>query len=448
MGKIVDGVYYNSDGNPAHRGIIELDGKLYYAGKNGNIIKDETKVVHSVMTNGLIKHGTYYFDPTGAIDLSTYKKPKKRKSKKFKVLGSVFIAVLVIIAVFALFSLLGRFIKTNFQSSEGSEITISVPEFKEEVYLCSPQMKQYYEGDCSFADVLKLGHNPYRPLVFKYELSGAESAVLLLGEENDFSDAVEYALNVRKKELSINNLKTGTEYYYKITATDKAGKSKEVTGSFKTADTNRFIYLPGLYNTRDIGGYKTVDNKRVRQGMLIRGTEADGLVENTYYLSDPKDAERFGFVCDFDLRNSDIFNTGYKSRFGSNVVHKFYNSPQYGGIFAKGQEETLRQIFSDLADRRNYPMYLHCTYGADRTGTVVFLLQGLLGVSEEDMLNEYKMTGFWASGFADGAKINPVISGLEGVDGKTINEKIHNYMVGTVGITEQQVAQIRAVFLE
>lgn len=454
MGKIVDGIYYDSNGNPTFAGIVESDGKFYYAAEEGKIIKGRSKVVRSAMSNNLVKHGTYYFDENGVLVPSSYKKPhritKKRKkiSKKTIIKVSVFIAAgfLVLTCV-----LLSTFAKTHLKDSKETDapgITLSVAEYEDEVYLCSKQTELYYKGELTLQQALQSVQNPYKPFVFEYKIKNADSAVLFLGEKNDLSDGVQYILDLNEESLSIDNLKTGTQYYYKVTASCKSKEKKEVTGSFKTANTNRFIFLNGIYNTRDIGGYETAYNKRIKQGLLIRGTEADGLVESTYYLTDPKAAEPFGFVCDFDLRNSNIFNTNYVSRFGSQVTHKFYNSPQYGGIFAKGEEETLRQIFSDLADRRNYPMYLHCTYGADRTGTVVFLLQGLLGVSEENMSAEYRLTGFTFKNYVDGQKIQPVYSGLEGVPGKTINEKIYNYMVGTIGITEQQIEEIRAIFLE
>ena len=458
MGKIIDGVYHSSEGNPAHRGIVEVDGKLYYAGENGEIVKNRTKVVHHRMANKLVEHGTYFFDENGVLDPSSLKKPKKRTTKKkkksktakgtakaisFFLFGGI---ILVFLAVFLPDFFQGEQRKT--EKTTGSKITVSVPEFEKEIYLCSPAIEKYYKGERTLEQALKSTADPYSAFVFEYNIENADSAVLKLGETKSLSDAVSYKLDPQEKKISIDNLKTGIQYYFKVTATNNVKQKKEAAGSFKTADTNRFVYLKGLYNTRDIGGYETEDHKRIKQGMLIRGTEPDGLVVNNYYLENPKDAKPFGFVCDFDLRNSDIFNANYVSRFGKSVKHTFYDSPAYGNIFAKTNADNLRRIFADLADRGNYPMYLHCTYGADRTGTIIFLLQGLLGVSEEDMLTEYKLTGFFNSSYAGTNKIQPVYSGLVGVPGKTINEKIRNYMVDIIGITEEQIRELRAVLLE
>ncbi|MCQ2385557.1 MAG: hypothetical protein MJ078_02625 [Clostridia bacterium] len=77
MGKIVNGIYYGTDGLPVHRGIVEENGKLYYAGKNGVLVKNREKHVHHEMTNGLIHHGVYFFNEKGEL---TSKKPDKQSS--------------------------------------------------------------------------------------------------------------------------------------------------------------------------------------------------------------------------------------------------------------------------------------------------------------------------------------------------------------------------------
>ena len=101
-----------------------------------------------------------------------------------------------------------------------------------------------------------------------------------------------------------------------------------------------------------------------------------------------------------------------------------------------------------MANPNNYPMYLHCTYGADRTGVVVFLLQGILGVPEEKMFSEYRLTAFANASFRNNKEIEIVASGFEGYEGETINEKIENYLIDYVGVSVEEIESIRNIMLE
>ena len=462
MGKIKDGVYYNTQGEPSHSGVVKVDDKLYYAGKNGVIVKDSKKTIHHGMANGLLKHGVYYFDAEGVCDTNSFERSQRHRSKKgshqkktnkslkYSLIAALFVILLSTLAVLFITEISenNSASKDKTHETQPQEQKIVLPEYKEDVYLCSDALMQFYQGDITLQEAGALSEKAYRPFVFKYKIFDAESASLLLSENEDLSDGTSYTLNVNKDSIAVDNLKTGTTYYFSVTATDDDGKQTTETGSFKTAESNRFISFKGVYNTRDIGGYDTVYGKKIKQGVLIRGTELDGLVESSYFLQDVTETEPFHFVCDFDLRNSDLFNTPhYVSRLGENVKHHFYNSPMYSSVFIKDQEKILKQIFTDLADPANYPMYLHCTYGADRTGTIVFLLQGLLGVSEEDMMTEYELTGFFIHDYISGESIRSLRSGMQGMRGNTINEKIESFMKETVGITEEQIRSIRKIFL-
>ena len=458
--EIRDGIYYEH-GEPKHAGVVRVDGIIYYAG-HGGVLATGTKTVHSDMANDLLKRGVYEFDADGKLVEGSYISPKesrkkhRRKKRKRKRLSKtarrIIICVIAALLIFIFADLYFGWLSPRPAPTETPTTTnevvfetpVVLPSFEEEVYLCSDAMKQYYSGDITLKRAIELNQGAYAPFVFPYELGENMTANLTL-------DGKVYALDPNATSISIDNLMTGKTYDYSVAVTETAEDVSRTTtfhGSFRTADTNRFITLPGVYNTRDIGGYKTAEGKRVKEGMIIRGTEIDGLVEGDYFLTDKTAAEPFGFKYDMDLRSGELYSSVYQSRLGDNVEHSFYNSPSYSGIFADPAQERLLDIFSALADPDHYPMYLHCTYGADRTGTIVFLLQGLLGVSEEDMRFEYGLTGFLLDGYETTTNLNGIYGGLEGMEGDTINEKICNYLIEQVGLTEEQLDSIRELLLE
>ena len=51
------------------------------------------------------------------------------------------------------------------------------------------------------------------------------------------------------------------------------------------------------------------------------------------------------------------------------------------------KEGTLNRAIQAFADPGNFPMYVHCAGGADRTGTVCFIVEALCGVCEADLLH-------------------------------------------------------------
>ena len=445
-------VYYRN-GHPVHAGIVK-DGKdIYYIGKNGIAVKGQHNV-HKEMSHGILKHGTYTFGEDYKLVEGSYIPPQKRKQKKKKgkwtnpkiIACSVAAAVVIIGLIYAVGLIRDKVISKSGSSTEEPTVSqIVLPTFENDVLLCSEAAKEAYDGKITVRQALT-GGNPYRPFVFAYQMTDRDG-ILSLSEYPDMRNAREYALSAKEKTVSIDNLKTGTMYYYVVTIGEDT-----YPGSFRTAEATRFVNLPGVKNTRDIGGYTTLDGKKVKQGMLIRGTEIDGLVEPTYFLE--KDSvdyvkDIFGFACDLDLRASSIINGNYQTRLGKDVQHKFYDSPMYGSIFSADYQPALKQIFTDLANPQNYPMYLHCTYGADRTGTICFLLEGILNLPEEVMQRDYQLTGYFSSSYASSESFNSICGGVEGYAGDTIQERIVSYLTSPeVGVTMRQIESIRNIFLE
>ncbi|MBQ4121755.1 MAG: tyrosine-protein phosphatase [Clostridia bacterium] len=447
-------VYYVND-KPVHAGLIKIDGDIYYIGTGGIAVTGK-HTIHTSMANGLLKHGVYTFGADGKLKKGSYvplkKGTHKRRShfkpkKQLLILGAfLLIALVFVILGFAIdeFGNPDMPVQTTESSAPDEEIKIDLPELSEEAVLVSQGALDAYHGKLSIWEARAYG-DPYRPFVFEYDLYG-KSGVLYYSENADLSNAVQVALDGNKRSLEIDNLKTGTEYYYKVSV-----EGKDFTGSFKTAASTRFVKIEGLNNARDIGGYTTLDGKTIKQGMIIRGAEYDGLVESTYQLSKESLTymqDTFGFAYDMDLRNADIFTGEYTSYLGKDVRHAFYTAPKYGEIFDASYKDSLNRIFSDLAKEENYPMYLHCTYGADRTGTIVFLLQAVLNMSEEEITREYQRTGFSDAGYAASEKYDIILSGLAGKAGNTLQEKTIRFLIDDIGITEEQIDSIQNILLQ
>ena len=235
------------------------------------------------------------------------------------------------------------------------------------------------------------------------------------------------------------HLYTNTTYYYRVTVYTGSGVDS-VTGYFKTADTPRILSVDGLSKVRDIGNWKTDSGKRIKQGLLLRGTEMDGAVESGYHLTNDGLAdmlEVFGIKTDIDLRADTITS---KDALGSRVDHIYYDMVMYDGAFTEAGKEKIRMVFADLANPDIYPVYLHCTYGCDRTGTVCYILEALLGVSRGDCLKEYGLSNM------NIANIKIVENGLKNYEGNTLKEQAESYLL-SCGVTEYQIESIRKIFL-
>ena len=456
-------IYYEND-QPVHAGVIKINDDYYYIGTGGKAVRG-VHHVHTVMANDLLKRGTYTFGDDYKLIEGSYVAPKRRKhkkhthhshrskrsrkrlklSKKQKLYINIISAILSVLLVVGAIAIgINNYNKPH-KNDDDNISNIIIPSFDEEVMLCSPVAKKLYDNETTIK-IAKQSGDPYRPLIFDYLINNEESATLTISEHKDYSDAMRYTLDPDETCIEIDNLKTNKTYYYKVEHQDK-----EQNGTFKTAQCYRFVSIDGLVNTRDIGGYKTLDGETVKQGLLIRGPEIDALMMRNYII--PAESiddvlDTFGFVYDFDLRSPTIYNGDFHTRFGKTVKHRFYDSPTYAHIFSEQYKKNLKNIFTDLADEKNYPMYFHCTYGADRTGTIVYLLQGVLNVSHEDMKREYMLTSLYNQVQLSEHSLETIDEGLEKYKGDTIQERIVDFLKTDIGITQKQIDSIRRIYLE
>ncbi len=490
-------IYYEK-GFPCHAGVIRVEDAIYYISYGGKAVKGQY-IVHGDMTNGILKRGTYTFGEDYKLVPGSYRAPsmlKRRKRVKpvkteedrslrhiwrylvenghHKRIIATLVTLVLIVGLVLVVTLKEKggdtkgvpsattgktasetekeTIKETIEEKENpaeketvadkGSLTLSLPSYTEDVLLCSQAAKMEYDGELSLRDAIKAG-DPYRPFVFKYVFQN-QSGTLWISEQEDLSNAKQYELPKSRQHIEIHNLKVDTDYYYKVLV---AGE--EYLGRFHTALATRYIHIPGLENVRDIGGGTTLDGKKVKQGLLIRGPEMDGLTTVTSFIQEDQGKEiqqEFGFVYDMDLRAANIYVSEYYSKLG--VPQNFYLAPQYGEIFNTHYSAALKRVFQDLAKPEKYPVYMHCTWGRDRTGTVVFLLQAVLNMSEEDMWQEFRRSAYSYSKMAISEDMQVIIAGLEPYTGDTLQEKIVTYLTTEIGVTQEEIESIRSILLE
>ena len=242
--------------------------------------------------------------------------------------------------------------------------------------------------------------------------------------------------------------------------------------SFVAADTPpRWIEIEGrTKNIRDLGGWRTSDGRRVRYGMVFRGeamndnsVNGDEVGRNRLTVEDVRYLTKtLGIRTDLDLRTLRESNGLECSPMGPSVTLVRRSAPAYKEIFTPEGMKVMGENFRLFCDRANYPVFFHCIGGADRTGSLAYVLNGVLGVSKVDLERDWEstfypnlpnvvenMTGkpfkngtYWRSssqfddGFAKYAK-----------DGDTLKDRITAYLIDCC-VTEDEIQRVRELMLE
>lgn len=262
-----------------------------------------------------------------------------------------------------------------------------------------------------------------------------------LADNIDFKDAKAEVIDGSRTAYEFKHLFVNSDYYFRVTAYTTEGE-KVSTGHFQTANTPRILSIDGISNVRDIGNWRTDSGKRIRQGLLYRGTALDGANEQLYHLTNEGMIDmltNLGIKTDMDLRGKSDTSM---DALGSRVNHKYYPMVMYLDIFTDNGKDAVHSIFTELANKDNYPIYMHCTYGRDRTGTVCYLLEAILGVSQGDCLKDYGLSN---AEMEDILQVQNVL--ISNYQGDSLKEKAENYLI-SCGINEYQLETIRNIFLE
>ena len=344
------------------------------------------------------------------------------------------------------------------------EAVIAVTAPVGEVYPYVDEVKTYLQAGAGadVADYWVAMENAYAPIQVQwtYDAAAASKFLVEYATKDDFSDALSVTASTTKRSADLYNLYRGTTYYVRVSALNSKGETLYVseTSEFQTTSLGpRVMKVDDIHNVRDLGGYETLFGKTILQGIAYRGGSLTPPPKDTHYDSNLSAegkqymSETLGIKAELDFRNEE--ESGVLLADGSVIPGAQLT---YLGVVAyesaiSGGQERYRKVFSYLADENNYPLYYHCTGGADRTGTVTFLLHALLGVSELECIQGYEMTSFSTYGVRSsqsgrwGEEFQPFLTGLKAFPGNTLQEKTENYML-SIGVTEDEIYNIKAIF--
>ena len=346
----------------------------------------------------------------------------------------------------------------DYKEDQGSTPYIKIVNFDEEQQLVGEVIAEWLKGDASGKEL----YNRYsgkgkvysaRLVTIQYSIYDIPSNVEVkdqkveLSENNSFEDSRIFEFEGNNRKVQFEYLYTNRIYYVRITVNMTDGTTIATTTQFKTAETPRIISTEGVWNMRDIGGPQTLYGQTLKQGLVYRGVELDGAVYNKYCITEAGIkvlTKELGIKTEIDIRGKKA-NT--KDMLGSNVDHKVYESIYaYSDSLIPAYFDNYRQLFSDLAKEENYPVYIHCSYGKDRTGTVIYLLQLLLGVPEEDAYREWELSVL-LDGILDYEPMEAYIENLKKLDGDTMQEKVENHLLA-IGVTRAEIESIRVILIE
>lgn len=293
------------------------------------------------------------------------------------------------------------------------------------------------------------------PIEFEWVYNGTQSSdteyIVHISENKDMTNAVSYTTST--ESISVYNLKIATHYYWTVSANDNTSGISEFTTD---SSAPRNIYVDGITNVRDLGGWVTENGTRTKQGLIYRCARLNESSSETPNIEITDAGKKtmlneLGIKSEIDLRKVYDGETGaiISSPLGDTVT--YYSCPMEweGNTFVDNHDELLK-VFEILSDQENYPIIFHCNIGTDRTGMIAFLVNALLGVGEEDLCKDYLFSNFGNIGGT--RKITQLqnsgyYKAVSKAEGNTLSEKTYNCLVD-FGVPSEQLDSIIAILSE
>ena len=391
-------------------------------------------------------------------------------------------------------------------------VGIVAPADGSSVPLLSPDMKSYLAMDRTarkafFADAgsrKRMAAWKDKPLPVMLKWTGPANMRYSVEVKREPDGAVFFKGKTSKKELKLWNLEIARTYSWRVDPVD--GGAEGAGGRFTTEDiAPRLIKVDGIPNIRDFGGRVGLGGRRVRQGRVFRSAGLNGNA-NKYYTKDEildmlekgtlvesvpeksKDAakeivsrfkakktpdykhlvkewrpgaerlnattraymlETLGIKTDIDLRSARECYLMTGSPLGDTVKWVHVSSTAYGGMAGDSGKRSFAEVFKVFLDEASYPIDFHCIAGADRTGSLAYILNALLGVDEEELWKDWEVTAFDKAKleFGHASRFEKLVEVFAAYPGSNERERVEAY-VKEQGFTDADIAKFRKLMLE
>jgi protein-tyrosine phosphatase len=253
-------------------------------------------------------------------------------------------------------------------------------------------------------------------------------------------------------------------------------------------EEHRLLPMDGAHNTRELGGYKTTDGKSVKWGMLFRSDKLSDISG-----TDQEYLQNLGIKKIIDFRSEEE-KTEDPDIIPSGISYVEMPISVDGAMRSKIEAvlkgETDKEVKSFLIDANrefvtsytdvyenflrgliddDAPTLFHCTAGKDRAGFAAAISLIALGVSREDVIEDYMKTNAFTkdrieeilgqiklmSLYQTDTEILRPLIGVERVyietAFKTAEEKygsLENFIRDGLNISDEDIQKLRNKFLE
>lgn len=306
---------------------------------------------------------------------------------------------------------------------------------------------QYPDGSQHISDSLPVNFS------WNYTAPSGKSVLnytFISGQKGDLSDG--YSITTSSKSLKYYNPYLGTNYFKLVANFSDGSKDETAIRNFEVDSTYpRNLAIGGMTNCRDMGGRVLEDGGKMKQGLIYR-TSGYKYDYSTTITEDGKKEMLQHLKVKTEVNVADGSN--YNLKLTGTTLKEFKMDYSGGSHHFSRNAESVKNFFNLLGDSNNYPVFFHCRIGTDRTGLCAILLSGLLGVSLNEIYQDYLFSNFGKIGEkryigtkAGADNIQNYINDIQNMSGKTFKNKVYNMLLA-IGVSRSTLDTVIANLTE